>query len=152
MPDFDFLKDLDPQPEPKPAPEGKAPDSPESESPNNAALEFDFLSELTPEKPAGEDLAADALGELSIESQPSVEATSAPAPAAADDPLADALSELETEAAPAATFEPLADMTADTTGAVSDDPQFDIDDSPAGPAEGWVAESTASGVQILGAD
>ena len=140
MPDFDFLKDLDPQPEPKPAPEGKAPDSPESESPNNAALEFDFLSELTPEKPAGEDLAADALGELSIESQPSVEATSAPAPAAADDPLADALSELETEAAPAATFEPLADMTADTTGAVSDDPQFDIDDITAVPA----AESTAN--------
>ena len=65
-------------------------------------------------------------------------AASAPA-AAADDPLADALSELETEAAPAATFEPLADMTADTTGAVSDDPQFDIDDITAVPA----AESTA---------
>lgn len=69
MPDFDFLKDLDPKPQPKPAPEGKAPDSPESESPKNAALEFDFLNELTPEKPAGDDPAADALGELSIEAQ-----------------------------------------------------------------------------------
>ena len=106
MPDFDFLKDLDPQPEPKPAPEGKAPESPEPESPKNDAPEFDFLSELTPETPTAD-------------SQPTASTT--------DDPLADALSELETEAAPAATFEPLPDMTADTTGAVSDDPQFDID-------------------------
>ena len=118
MPDFDFLKDLDPQPEPKPTPEGKASESPEPESPKNDALDFDFLSELTPETPA---------------------ADSQPTAATTDDPLADALSELETEAAPAATFEPLPDMTADTTGAVSDDPQFDID-AAASPA----AETPAS--------
>ena len=172
MPDFDFLKDLDPKPEPKPAPEGKAPESPTKDD----ALDFDFLSELTPEKPATGDPLADALGELEIEAAPAAEfqpladlsadttgalsddpifdvddlltpepvaeaaAESTPAPAAAsDDPLADALSELETEAAPAATFEPLADMTADTTGALSDDPQFNIDDITAVPA----AASTA---------
>lgn len=73
----------------------------------DAALDFDFLADASPGAHGS--------------AQPT-----------ADDPVADALSELDMEAAAAVDFSPTPEMTADTTAALSDDPFSQIsEETPA---------------------
>lgn len=113
---------------PAPAPKHPMPAVPAAPEPSVASDEesdfmLDFASEEpqpgTPDlnadtdtieavAPAGEEMAFDFVDHVSAESP-------------ADDPLADALTEMGAEAAPAAMFDALPDMQTDTTGALNDD-------------------------------
>jgi carboxypeptidase Taq len=129
MPDFDFLKQAD---EPKTGkPEeatGKQPNSFSPPPAEGAAADFDFMQDFAEEPSAGKPdlIAGDGLDALGQAKQTSDDVTVAfdvapKAESSADDPLADALTEMEAEAAPAVAFDVLPDMTADTTRALSDD-------------------------------
>ena len=123
MPDFDFLKQAD---EPK---SGK-PEEASGKQPIAAAEQepaFDFMQDFAADEPTAgtPDLNAGiALGAPAAApgAEPTIAFSAAPkAESQADDPLADALTEMEAEAAPAATFDALPDMSTDTTRALSDD-------------------------------
>jgi carboxypeptidase Taq len=147
MPDFDFLKQAD---DPKPA----RPDEAAGKQPIAAAEQepaFDFIQDFasqepkpgTPDLNAAGDLAADAAASAASAEKPFDFVDDAKPESPADDPLADALTEMQAEAAPAAAFDALPDMQTDTTRALSDD----VPDAPSvasGDATvAWSASSVA---------
>lgn len=150
MPDFDFLSDLDSN---KPD-DSKKPDdaAPAAEKNEKFDVDLSFLDEpKTESEKVAEAMSAEA--DLFGEAVGPVAGDSAGISAGlesslADDPLADALSELDIEASPAATHEPTPEMSADTTGALSEDAFADFlvgDDKPATPDASMPEVSAAGG-------
>ncbi len=157
MPDFDFLSDLDsnkPDDSKKPADAGPA-----AKKNEKFDLDLSFLDEpKTASEQAAEAVSAEAdlFGEaVGPAAGDAAESDTSREISAADDPLADALSELDIEASPAATYEPTPDMSADTTGALSEDSPFADDafgDFLVGDDKPAAAEAPPSDIAAAGGD
>ena len=146
MPDFDFLKQAD---DTKPA----KPDEAAGKQPIAAAEQepaFDFIQDFasqepkpgTPDLNVAGDSSADAAASVSSSETPFDFVDDAKPESPADDPLADALTEMQAEAAPAVSFDALPDMQTDTTRALSDD----VPDAPSVASGDATAAWSASSV------
>lgn len=111
--------------------------------------DFDFLNQADEPKPAKPEEASGKEPIAAAEQEPAFDFVDrAKAESQADDPLADALTEMGAEAAPAAAFDALPDMSTDTTLALNDD----VPDAPP-PFGSTAAAATSSGdVAVDGLD